>query len=215
MKAWLIETVRAWADRTDDLQLLIRVHPAEIRGAIPSRQRAEDDLRHAFPELPKNVFVVSPENDASSYALCDHANAVIIFNTKTGVEAAAAGKRVIVAGEAWVRGKGFTRDVIGPADYQAALSELPYKNSQLPPYEHDLALKYAYHFFFRRMIPLPFIKDDGAAKFWIDKELAKDLRPGSSAGLDTICNGILEGTPFIYPAETMSSPFGHEASGTA
>lgn len=207
---WLIATVRAWQQRADELQLIIRVHPAEIRGAIPSRQRVEDELRKVFGSLPANVFIVPPDNEASTYAICDHANAVIVYNTKTGVEVAAAGKRVIVAGEAWIRGKGFSRDVENPEDYALALGELPYRDPVLPTFELELARKYAYHFFFRRMIPLPFIRDEGATKFSIDPVAGKDLRPGAWAGLDVICDGIINGSPFVYRAENMSTPFAHE-----
>ncbi len=215
MIEWLVETVRLWSARTDDLQLVVRVHPAELRGAVPSRQRAADELRRVFGEIPKGVFIIPPANEASTYALCDHANAVIVYNTKTGVEAAAAGRKVIVAGEAWVRGKGFTIDVSDPAHYRETLASLPFSDDALSTDTHELALKYAYHFFFRRMIPLPFVMDDGAAKFWIDGARAKDLRPGAWPGLDVICDGILGGSPFIYPAERMSAPFGHENADAA
>jgi hypothetical protein len=29
------------------------------------------------------------------------------------------------------------------------------------------------------------------------------LQPGRSPGLDIVCDGILRGSPFVYPAETM------------
>jgi hypothetical protein len=31
----------------------------------------------------------------------------------------------------------------------------------------------------------------------------EDLLPGVNPGLDLICEGILTGSPFIYPAETL------------
>jgi hypothetical protein len=32
------------------------------------------------------------------------------------------------------------------------------------------------------------------------------LAPGVDPGLDVICDGILRGTPFIYPAEQIENP---------
>ncbi len=211
MMDWLIETVRYWGERQDDLQLVIRVHPAEIRGAVPSRQKAADELRAAFPQLPKNVFVLTPENQASTYALGENANACIIYNTKTGVELAAMGIPVIVAGEAWVRGKGFTQDASDKASYFRLLDALP-QTSGMTQNERNRALRYAYHFFFRRMIPLPFIHQIDSAKFRVDNAGKGDLAPGKWPGLDTICTGIMEDKPFIYPAETLKNPFPGEAA---
>src|ERR1700752_2271093 len=106
---WLIQTIRYFATRPD-LQLLIRIHPAEIRGAIPSRQLAAAEIARAFPVLPVNVIVVPPESQVSTYAAMLQCNAVIIYGTKTGVELTSVGKPVIVAGEAWIRNKGITLD---------------------------------------------------------------------------------------------------------
>jgi hypothetical protein len=201
MLAWLNETVSYWRSRSD-LQLVIRVHPAELRGLVPSRQFVADELAAAFPELPSNVFVIRPENQASTYALCEGADAVIVYNTKTGIEVASSGIPVIVAGEAWVRGKGFTLDASNPDEYFALLDSLPL-GRRISTAEQALAMKYAFHFFFRRMIPLPFIHEDKPGRFRVDLSEPRELAPGRFAGLDAICEGILEGAPFIFRAEEV------------
>lgn len=207
MMDWVIRTVDYWGRRDDDLQLVIRVHPAEVRGSVPSRQLCAEELKKAFPGgLPKNVFVLEPENQASTYALCENANCVIIYNTKAGVEMASMGVPVIVAGEAWVRGKGFAIDVSSPEDYFRILDGLPLPEGMTPE-RRALADRYAYHFFFRRMIPLPFIRVWKTGHFVADIRDKSELKPGIWPGLDTICEGILTGKPFIYPAETLADPF--------
>jgi len=50
-----------------ELQLVIRIHPAEIRGTIPSRQRWRRRSQ-ALPGAAANVFVIPPESDVSTYA---------------------------------------------------------------------------------------------------------------------------------------------------
>ena len=49
------------------------------------------------------------------------------------------------------------------------------------------ARKYAYHFFFRRMIPLPFIvpAEGSAAHFRLDLPGLEALLPGANRGLDS------------------------------
>jgi hypothetical protein len=209
MLDWLRQTVSHWRQR-EDLQLLIRVHPAEVRGQIPSRQRVVDELARDFPTLPANVFVFGPEHPVSTYALCENADSVIIFNTKAGAEMSALGVPVIVAGEAWIRGKDFSQDVSSPAQYFELLDALPARR-RLSAEQQALALRYAYHFFFRRMIPLPFVHEETNTTFRIDIADKSELAIGRWPGLDTICDGVLTGAPFVYRAETQTDPFPGEA----
>jgi Capsule polysaccharide biosynthesis protein len=203
MLDWVRETI-LYFRRRPDLQLVIRVHPAEVRGLVPSRQRIADEVARWFPQLPANVFVIGPEHQASTYALTDHANAIAIYNTKTGVEVAAQGRPVIVAGEAWIRGKGFSLDVSTAEDYIQVLDRLPFSEG-MSPTQIDRAIRYAYHFFFRRMIPLPFIAQRGPASFTVTATDTQ-LQPGTFRGLDVICDGILTGSPFVYPSESLADP---------
>ena len=114
MLAWVTATIEYFA-RRPDLQLLIRIHPAEIRGTLRSRQPLLPEIQKHFPVLPGNVFVIPPESAASTYAAMQRCNAVLIFGTKTGVELTSVGLPVIVGGEAWIRNKGLTFDASSPA----------------------------------------------------------------------------------------------------
>ncbi len=200
MLSWVLGTIEYFKKR-QDLQLVIRIHPAEIRGTLPSRQRILDEIKRAFPVLPKNTIVIPPESQVSTYAVMLQCDTVIIYNTKTGIELTAMGIPVIVAGEAWIRNKGFAMEVDNPEDYYNLLDRLPL-NKRMPPDKVLKAKKYAFHFFFRRMIPLEFMKPTGGnPPYRIQLESLKDLLPGKTIGLDIICDGILKGSDFIYPAE--------------
>jgi hypothetical protein len=201
MLEWVLHTIRYFEQRKD-LQLIIRVHPAELRGLLPSRQFLVDEIHKEFPILPGNVFVIPPDSQVSTYALAAQSNAVIIYNTKTGIEISSMGIPVIVAGEAWIRNKGFSIDAASPADYFRILDQLPLENS-LNTDKISRARKYAFHFFFRRMIPLPFVQteQEHGAVLQLNLPSLDYLLPGKYSGLDVICDGILSGSPFIYPAE--------------
>jgi hypothetical protein len=199
MLEWVIQTIRYFEARPE-LQLLIRVHPAEIRGTLPSRQPLVDEIRKAFPVVPKNVFVIPPESQVSTYAAMAACNAVIIYGTKTGVELTSKAVPTIVAGEAWIRNKGITLDASSTTEYFNLLDQLPLRE-RLSFKLTQRARKYAYHFFFRRMIPLSFMEP--ATPYKLAIQSLNELRHGSDPGLDVICDGIINGSEFIYKAEEM------------
>ncbi|MDQ3623186.1 MAG: capsule biosynthesis protein [Verrucomicrobiota bacterium] len=200
MLEWVLQTIAYFAKRPD-LQLLVRIHPAEVRGSIPSRQQIGREIREAFPELPPNVFIIPPENAVSTYVAMLKCNAVIIYGTKTGVELTSMGIPVVVAGEAWIRNKGLTLDANSPKEYFELLDRLPLEG-RMDEQTTRRARMYAYHFFFRRMIPVECIEPStGKLPFEIRLRNLKDLKPGRNPGLDTISNGILRGTEFVYRAE--------------
>jgi hypothetical protein len=201
MLEWIKHTVKCFIQHPE-LQLVIRVHPAEVTGTLPSRQLVVEEIRKEFGKLPKNIFLIGPENNISTYILAEDCNAAIIYGTKTGVELASKGIPVIVAGEAWIRNKGVTIDVSSPEQYDSILESLPFK-VKMQEEQILRARKYAYHFFFRRMVPLPFVKVRGKGSKPFDFKIRNfyELEPGHHKGLDVICNGIINGEPFIFESE--------------
>jgi hypothetical protein len=205
MLEWLVQTCQYFANRPD-LQLLVRVHPAEISGFPPSRQPILAELRARIPALAPNIIIVPPESGMSTYGLMSLCNAAIIYGTKTGVELASQGQPVIVAGEAWIRNKGITSDASSPEEYFRILDRLPFPE-RLGAAQLARARRYAYHFFFNRMIPLPFIEPKaGYPIYRLKLDTFHQLLPGQSQGLDTICEGILGRGPFVLPAKAARTP---------
>ena len=199
---WAVRTIDYFG-RRPDLQLLLRIHPAEVRGTSPSRQPLLAEIQKRFPSLPPNVFVIPPESPVSTYAAMELCDSVLIYGTKTGVELTAVGIPVVVAGEAWIKDKGLTLDAETPEHYFRILDGLPI-GRRLEPDVVEMALKYAYHFFFRRMMPLPFLEKVSSNLFFTPAiASADDLAEGRSEALDIVCDALLEGRPFIYPAERL------------
>ncbi len=204
MRDWLIGTVRYFADRPD-MQLIIRAHPAEVTGAMPARETAASILGDDIGKLPDNVFFVGPEDPISTYVIATHCRACIIYATKTGIELLTMGIPVIAAGEAWVRGKGMVGEADDEGGYFALLDKLPDDPPDMTGVVQR-AERYAYHFFFRRMIPVgASIEAAGWPPFTIKVDRLSQLEAGRDPGLDTICSGILENSPFEYAAERMAT----------
>ena len=200
MLEWVVTTIREFEKRPD-LQLLIRIHPAEIRGTVPSRQPILAEIQKAFPVIPPNVFIIGPESRISTYVAMSVCNSVLIFGTKTGVELTSMGIPVIVAGEAWIRNKGMTIDACSVGEYIDIIKSLPLK-SKLTDQQKDRARRYAFHFFFRRMIEIDCMHPaQGWPPYAVKIDSLNDLYPGRDRGLDVICDGILGNGDFVLRYE--------------
>ena len=92
---------------------------------LPSRQPIAAEIAAKFPKLPKNVALIKASADISTYDLAQASDSVIIYATKTGIELAARGIPVIVAGESWLRGKEIGFDCDDRQAYETLLAALP------------------------------------------------------------------------------------------
>lgn len=195
---WVLKTIAHFAKR-DDVQLAIRIHPAEVTGSLPSRQPIATEIEEKFPSLPNNIALIMPEDEISTYALAGASDAVIIYSTKTGIELAARGIPVIVAGESWLRGKEIGFDCDDAESYERILAALPF-GRRLDPARTARAEAYAHHFFFRRMIQIPGLRPSRVqgVPYEIAPRRLEDLMPGTHASLDCVCRGILEDMPLVF-----------------
>ncbi len=202
MLDWLIKTIKYFESRPE-LQLLIRVHPGELTGFVISRQLAVDEIKRAFPALPPNVFIIPPDSPINTYPAMKPCKAILIYATTAGLEFASMGFPVIVSGEATIRNKGFSYDASTEVEYFALLDQLPFAQDRLSPEKIRRARQFAYHAFFRKMIPLEMLEpeDSKYVPYTIKKVGVDGLLPGQDPGLDVICDGILKGQDFIYPYE--------------
>ncbi|MGH7717816.1 MAG: hypothetical protein ACREON_03085 [Gemmatimonadaceae bacterium] len=193
---WLLSTVRYALDRPD-VQWVIRAHPAEMTHSVgPAREKVAEVIRTRFPDLPDHIRIVGSDNSMSSYALMELLDVAIVYGTTLGTEMAVKGIPVVVAGDAWYRGKGFTLDPIGASDYFAMLDQIGNGLSRLSAGEVELARRYAYHLVFRRMIPFPMLRGEPGVHH---VRRLDDLRPGRNLELDVICDGVLQRRPFAAP----------------
>jgi hypothetical protein len=212
MVDWLVSTMRWFAARPD-LQLLIRVHPSEIRLPLAeSRDRVEDRIASAYPVLPPNIKVVPPSDVADSYVLIRMAAAVMVYTSTVAVEAAVSGRPVVVAGNPHYRGRGFTFDLTDSRHLDVLIPSV-LASRALPAMMQTLARRYAYAFFFRFMQSFPWVIDNPRSDRRLAFDSLEQLRPGADATLDRICNGILNLSPFaVLPGMTREVTHRSEVS---
>ena len=195
---WIYSTIEYFNQRPD-LNLVIRIHPAESKGGFVTKQPIETEIRSRFPNLPSNVYIISSESNLSSYTLAKMSEASLIYGTKMALEIAILGVPVIVSGECLSRGKGFTYDVETREQYIEYLENL----HNLPKNDEriiDRARKFAYYYFFKRMIDMPFLNIEfgniSKQKDFYNFSNLKSLKEGVDKGLDLIVNGIIHKNPF-------------------
>jgi hypothetical protein len=194
MLDWLWATLDHFVAHPE-LQLIVRVHPHEVKAG--NRQPVGPEITARYPDLPSNIKVIPYDHPFNTYALMSLCRAVFIYGTKTGVELAPLGIPVIVAADAWIRNKGITLDASSRDEYDAILARL-LDVRELDYATIERARRFAFHYFFRRMIPLKAIETSGAPKLCVSD--ISDLGAGADAGLDLICDGILTGSPFVFEA---------------
>jgi hypothetical protein len=145
MLEWIFDTIE-WAKKNENYLILIRVHPAEKRGVLPSRQCVVPEIKKRYHKIPDNILLIDSEDMITSYDCSLFTNITVIYGTKMGVEISSIGKPVIVVGDAWVRNKGFTYDPKSKNEYFDILKKAnKLKMSEKKKFQ---ALKYAYWFFF-------------------------------------------------------------------
>jgi hypothetical protein len=195
---WVVHAVRRAAE-LPELTLIIRIHPGEeIWG---TREHVEAEVLDALGRLPDNVRIVPAAEPLSSYALVDLSNLVLTYTTTLGLEAATRGKAVAVAGQTHYRARGFTIDLAGPEHLAAVLADPP---GPLDEKRTELALRYAFAFFFRAMVPFPAMQSRGP---WVTRvpNSEQELVVGADAYLDWICARILDGENFSLP-DQLATP---------
>lgn len=154
MLDWIIQTIQ-WFAEHQDYALIVRVHPAEVTGSVPSRQLITEEIAKHLPILPPNVLVVPPNQTVSSYEIAARCRCALIYGTKMGMELAALGMPVITAGDAWVRGKKITFD---PEVRQNYFELIDRAGREWLEFDVQRAKKFAYFYFFRKMIEIKSLK---------------------------------------------------------
>ena len=104
MLDWLFYTID-YFKKNKKVQLVIRIHPGETLGTVPSKQSVYDEIIKKYKSVPKNIFIVKASNDMSTYNLIEISDSCIVYGTKMAIEISCIGKPVIVAGESWARNK--------------------------------------------------------------------------------------------------------------
>ena len=152
---WIRRTIDLFARRAD-WQLLIRAHPAE-RLMEPDESVESAVREHCAGPLPPNVRLILPDNPVNTYALMSMAHIGLVHSSTAGLEMAASGLPVVVAGMAHYAGKGFTGDPRTPDEYTTIVEEFMSGPARTAPRVIELARCYLDLYFNALPFPFPWV----------------------------------------------------------
>ena len=208
MGDWVLGGIM-WAAANPDVDLVIRIHPAEVGlRNHPTRERMAEHIAAHAGALPQNVRVVQAEDPTSSYVFMDEADLGLVYTSTVGLELAARGVPVVVAAATHYRGRGFTVDPVNPDEYWAAADALMAAppDSVARARTSELARRYASLFFFRFHNVLAAVTEDGRSSPRIRATAASDLDPGGDPAMDRVVAAVLDGTfPIAPPGDRAAS----------
>jgi hypothetical protein len=203
MAEWIERTVQYFVARTD-AQLVIRIHPGEIK----SRGISMVEIIHRLmPELPEHIHLIKPGDKVNTYDLVEIADIGLVYTTTVGMEMAMSGIPSIVVGETHYRNRGFTIDPESYVNYYKLLGAMLENPSsfRLSKEKIDLAWKYAYHFFFDFPKPFPW----HLVRMWEDYKLHDFNDVFSPKGLEVYKESFenLIGKPIRWTVENKEGNF--------
>lgn len=171
LQDWLLSTIQI-AKKNSKSLYLIRVHPAEVKTANPSRQPIIKEIT-CLKNLPANVILISPYSNIDSYKLAEISDVNVIYGTKMGLEIALMKRNLVVVGESFSKGKGYGYDPTSVDDYARSLYFNP--SEKEINFRYERALKYAHYLYFQRMLDLPSAENKTDLKCFIDG--VENLKP--------------------------------------
>jgi hypothetical protein len=89
MAEMIVRTI-AYFMRHPEVQLVVRVHPGELKTHGTSMV---DVINQAYPELPENIHIIRPEDKTNTYDLMEIADFGLVYTTTVGMEMAMSGLR--------------------------------------------------------------------------------------------------------------------------
>ena len=203
---WLFFTIDYFS-KNPELQLVIRIHPVEVLTTTKSLEKIEDTILEKYPVLPKNIFLIKPEDKISTYSVFDKCNTVLVYASKIAMETMARKIPTIVCGESFLRNKSISYDPNSKEEYLNLLKKLPFEENPISNKRLLMAKKYAYHFFFRRTIKINSIyeKKNKYPNIGIKENIDQLIKEKKDPGIEMIIDSIISGKDFIYKDEEYSS----------
>ena len=150
---WLDVTIGYFIEHPE-YQLVIKTHPAELVWEKCTVGVAEY-ISKKYPDLPDNIYILMPDTPLTAYDLVFPDIICLVFNGTTGLELATQGIPVLAGGKAHYIYAGVVINIKTKGEYLSHI-ENPERLREFGRQNQKLAKKYAYFYFHKLMIRMPF-----------------------------------------------------------
>ena len=199
----VFEDMFDWLDKTVDFfkknknyQLIVKSHPAEII-TDKCNTSVVAYLEEKHGTLPENIIVLKPDVAIKAYDLMSPDVISITYDGTIGLEVAVLGFPVLVAGDSHYREAGVVKKLETLDEYYKLL-ENPGELVSFARSHIELAKKYAYFYFFKSMVRVPFYREDKWSVIdW--KKIASEKLFSKENDFMKICEKIAEKQDIINP----------------
>ncbi len=191
------------AKENQDTHFIIRAHPAEEeRKGNESRETFKDILYNISKEIPENVTYIEPKSKVTSYQVSDIVNAALMFGSTLSLEFSVAGLPVIQVGLTNTSNKGIVYEPKNLEELKIIVKIVTENDYIHPVSMHDRAIKYAYHWVYRKHIPETLVNLKSLEFQGYKIESTKDMAIGENKILDFICNRLETREPVVINDES-------------
>ena len=162
MEDWIIQVIDYWIKEQIALNLIIRIHPGEVKLITPSADFIGPKIRDRIKGV-SNIILFDAMDKVDSYTLIENMKFGLIYSSSIGLEISYLNKLCLIAGDAFYKNEDFVSFPKDRTDYFAILKEMtsgtyPEKNEETK----KSLLKFIYFIYFHRVKRLKGINMDHA-----------------------------------------------------
>ncbi|MFH1772638.1 MAG: hypothetical protein ABH872_07475 [Candidatus Omnitrophota bacterium] len=154
---WMFCTIEYFA-KLKNHYLLVKPHPGEASVAYTEKGVNEVIIEH-FGKLPENIVLIPKDYPITSFDLMEKECVGITYNGTTGLEHSFFQKPILVGGDISYVDAGAAMKINSRQEYFNFIIN-PQPLYEYPRQNFDLIERYAYFYYFKLIVPIPFFKKD-------------------------------------------------------
>ena len=191
-----VRSLARYAARHPQHFVVLRGHPAEI--ALEGAETTETVggfLEEVVRETPENFVYIQPGSAVHSYRLMDLATVGAVYSSTAGLEMVLRRRAVVVSGLTHYGDLGFTELAGDEVALWRTLERLcgsPLGEQDLA-HRRELAERYAWVFFFRQMVPLPWLREAQVGRPAVDAPTLEQELAESGSHTNQVLDFIVQG----------------------
>lgn len=155
MEDWLVSLVDYWEKSRNEVKLVIRVHPAEVKMRTGTREFMGEKLKSRI--RTNNIILIDSDEQANAYDLIEGMEYGLIYSSTIGLEIAYSNKKCVVGGKPFYRNKPFVLTPTSKERYFELLDQMNQGKITFKP-DRDSLFRTVFYIFKIRLKELTGIK---------------------------------------------------------